>query len=127
MYIWLLVGIGGFLGAVARYLLSGWVQGSISAFPAGTLAVNAIGSFAMSLVMFLAEYRGAFSQETRIFLAVGVIGGFTTMSSFSYESFRLLLQREYLFFGLNVLGTLALTLLGVYLGQLAALRLGGIA
>ena len=96
MHSLLLIGIGGFIGAVLRYLMSGWVQNGLETFPLGTLAVNVMGSFVLSLVMNISEYRGLLTDETRIFLTIGVLGAFTTMSTFSYESIRLLEQKEIL-------------------------------
>jgi len=126
MYSMLLIGIGGFLGAILRYLVSGWIQNINSGFPVGTLGVNFIGSFCISLVMYLSEYRGLFNEETRIFLTIGLLGAFTTMSTFSYESFRLLEQREISLLMINVIGTIMLTLLAVYLGRAIVLNLEGI-
>lgn len=120
MHIWLLVGIGGFIGAIFRYLASGWIQGSIATFPVGTLGVNAAGSFLIGLVMYLSEYGGVFSEETRIMLTLGVLGSFTTMSTFSYESLRLLEQNELLLFGANLMSTVLLTLLAVFTGKICA-------
>lgn len=127
MQIWLLVGIGGFIGAIFRYLTSGWIQGSIATFPVGTLGVNAVGSFLIGLVMYLSEYSGVFSEETRVMLTLGVLGSFTTMSTFSYESFRLLEQHELLLFGVNLLLTVLLVLLAVYAGKTCAGYLGAAA
>ena len=118
---WLWVGTGGFVGAVMRYYVSGWIQNGIMTFPLGTLGVNFIGSFLLGLIMYLSEYRGLFSEEARVFLTIGVLGAFTTMSTFGYESFRLLEQKEWLLFSANVLGSVALALLGVYLGRALAL------
>ncbi len=116
-----LVGLGGFFGAVARYITSGLVQDGVASFPVGTLFVNVLGSFLLSLIMSLSEYYGLFSDEARIFLTIGFLGSFTTMSTFSYESFRLLERREINLFIVNVTATLTLTLLGVYLGRAVAL------
>ena len=91
----------------------------------GTLGVNFIGSFFVSLVLYLSEYRGLFSEEIRIFLTIGILGSFTTMSTFSFESFKLLEQGELGALGLNVMGTLTLTFLAVYLGKLCVVNLGG--
>jgi CrcB protein len=120
MQAWIIVGIGGFVGAVLRYVVSGWLQGSVSTFPIGTLGVNVIGSFFIGLVMYLFEYGGLFDAETRIFLTLGVLGAFTTMSTFSYESFRLLEQQAFGIFALNAFATFTLTLLAVWAGKVAA-------
>lgn len=123
--IWLLVGIGGFIGAVSRYFLSGLIQNGIITFPVGTLGVNIIGSFFLGLIMYGSEYEGFLSQEARIFLTLGVLGAFTTMSTFSYESFKLLENDQLLLFGINLLATVFLTILAVYLGKLAILTILG--
>ncbi len=123
MYIILLVGIGGFLGAIFRYLISGWIQDGLVSFPLGTLGVNFIGAFLLSLIMYLSEYKGLFTEETRIFLTIGLLGAFTTMSTFSYESFKLLEQKETLLLSLNVIGTIVLTFFAVYLGKIIAVNL----
>ncbi len=124
MSLWLLVGFGGFIGALLRYWISGWIQGWGLAFPWGTLGVNFIGSFFLSLLMYLSEMQGMFDEETRIFLSIGLLGSFTTMSTFSYETFRMIEQKETLLVGLNITGTVILTLLAIYLGKLLVLNLG---
>jgi len=123
MYVLLLIGIGGFIGAVLRYLVSGWIQKGLLSFPIGTLGVNFIGSLFLSLVMYLSEYKGLFNEETRILLTIGLLGAFTTMSTFSYESFKLLEQKEAFLLSLNVIGTIALTFFAVYLGKFIVVNL----
>jgi len=124
MHLWLVIGIGGFLGAILRFVISGWIQNGLVTFPLGTLGVNFIGSFFVSLVLYLSEYRGLFSEEIRIFLTIGILGSFTTMSTFSFESFKLLEQGEIGALSLNVVGTLILTFLAVYLGKVIVVNLG---
>ena len=124
MSLWLVIGAGGFIGAILRFVISGWIQNGVVAFPLGTLGVNFIGSFLVSLVLYLSEYRGFFSEEMRIFLTIGILGSFTTMSTFSFESFKLLEQGEIGALGLNVAGTLILTFLAVYLGKIIVVNLG---
>ena len=119
---WLIIGIGSFIGGILRYWVSGWVQSSALTFPLGTLVVNFIGSLVLSLIMYLSEHAGLFSEEIRIFWTIGLLGSFTTMSTFSYESFRLLEQNENMLFGLNMVGTVILTLAAVYLGKLVVLN-----
>ncbi len=73
--------------------------------------------------MYLSEFRGYFNEETRIFLSIGVLGSFTTMSTFSYESFKLLEQNEMVLFSANIVESVVLTLLAVYLGKLIIVNL----
>ena len=122
MPLWLIIGIGSFIGGILRYWISGWVQSGALTFPLGTLVVNFIGSLVLSLIMYLSEHAGLFSEEIRIFWAIGLLGSFTTMSAFSYESFRLLEQNETMLFGLNMVGAVILTLAAVYLGKLVVLN-----
>ena len=124
MSIWLLVGFGGFVGAILRYWLSGLIQSGFIIFPAGTLGVNFIGSLLLALIMYASEYRGVFNEETRICLTIGVLGTFTTMSTFSYESIKLLEQSEHMMFGLNLIGNVSLCLLAIYLGKFLVVGMG---
>jgi CrcB protein len=88
----LLVGLGGMVGSIARFWLSASVQGASggSPFPFGTLTVNIIGSFILGIVMTLQLEREIISPEIRVLLGAGFCGGFTTMSTFSYETMYLL-------------------------------------
>ena len=124
MSLWLLVGLGGFVVAVLRYWISGWIQGGLVTFPIGTLAVNFLGSLFLALIMYASEYRGLFGEETRVFLTIGVLGSFTTMSTFSFESMKLLEQSEPIMFGLNLVGTVSLCLLAIYLGKFLVVGIG---
>lgn len=86
----LLVGLGSFIGGILRFLISDFVQTkSLSSFPYGTLTVNIIGCFVIGLIFGLVE-KGGVSLEWRFFLTTGLIGGFTTYSAFSYETFSLI-------------------------------------
>ncbi len=90
MKIILAIGIGSCIGGMARYLLSQFIQNKfLSAFPYGTLGVNIIGCFLIGIVFGLSE-RGNINMEWRLFLATGVLGGFTTFSAFSNETVGLL-------------------------------------
>ena len=122
MSLWLIVGIGSFIGGILRYLISGWIQSGAVIFPLGTLVVNFVGSLILTLIMYSLEYAELFSEEVRIFWTIGLLGSFTTMSTFSYESFRLLEQEENMLFGLNIAGTLLLMLGAVYMGKLIVLN-----
>ena len=85
------IGLFGALGCVSRYLVSGWVLGAAgSVLPYGTLAVNLIGSFLLGLIMESSQHSALFSPEVRLGITVGFMGGFTTFSTFSYETMRLL-------------------------------------
>jgi len=117
MSLWLIIGLGGFIGAILRYWISGWIQSEIVTFPLGTLGVNFLGSLLLAFIMYTSEYRGFVGIETRVFLTIGVLGSFTTMSTFSFESMKLLEQNQYIFFGLNLVGTVTICLLAVYLGK----------
>ena len=88
----LLIGLGGFVGAVSRYAVGGVVQ-NISksiAFPYGTIAVNVVGCFLIGGLAYLAEFRSLFSANTRLFLFIGVLGAFTTFSTFANETLELM-------------------------------------
>ena len=117
-----LIGAGGFLGAISRYLLSGVAQRISDAvvFPFGTFAVNVIGCFCIGALAYLAEDRGAFSDQERAFLFVGVLGGFTTFSAFANESVNLVRDGEALWAIANVTGQVMLCLLAVWGGRVFA-------
>jgi len=118
----LAIGAGGFLGSVLRYLASGLAQAlSRSAeFPWGTFAVNVAGCFTIGFLAHLAEARGAFTDLTRAFVFIGVLGGFTTFSTFGNETFNLLRAGQGWLALANAAGQLALGLGGVWLGRIAA-------
>ena len=92
----LLVGLGGFIGAVARYKLGGWVLHLTAQekFPFGTFAVNVVGCLIAGVLAGLVEKHELFSAETRIFLFTGLLGGFTTFSAFGLETMFLLRRGE---------------------------------
>ena len=119
MYAILYVGLGGFIGAVSRFLLSAALQGS-SRFPLGTLGVNILGSFTLSFITYSAEKSMALPESSRLFLAVGMLDAFTTMSTFSLETFRLVEERQNLLFLANLALNNILCLAGIYLGKLVS-------
>jgi CrcB protein len=122
---YLLVALGGALGSVARYGATGLVARCLGeAFPWGTLLVNISGSFAIGLFATLAtEGRWLMSPATRVFFTAGICGGFTTFSAFSLQTLDLARQGAWLYAGLNILGSVALCLLFVWLGYFLATTL----
>lgn len=118
------VGAGGFLGSLVRYWLSGAVYALIPAprLPWGTLAVNVLGCFAIGLLGGLAETRGVLTATGRLFLLIGVLGGFTTFSTFGYETLALLREQAVARAALNVALQVALSLTAAW-GGLATSRL----
>lgn len=116
----LIVAAAGSLGAVARYVLSGAVQRlSPSTFPWGTLVVNVSGCVAIGVVMYLALQRQALSDNTRVFVTIGFLGAFTTYSTFGYETFAMLRERDVGPALLNVGASLAAGLAAVWVGWTA--------
>lgn len=118
----LLVAWGGAIGSVSRYLLGGWAQTLSRSldFPIGTLAVNLIGSFLIGLLAQGAETRGFFTPQERAFVFVGLLGGFTTFSSFGNDTVLLARQGQETLAWLNLTLTLLLGLSLVWLGRLVA-------
>ena len=117
----LLVAVGGALGSSARYLLSMFVlRASGSPFPFGTFAVNLLGCIAFGLIAGAAEHRVPFAPASRAFLLVGVLGGFTTFSSYAFESVALLREGQFLWASFNIAGQVITGLLGVSLGYALA-------
>jgi len=94
----ILVGVGGFVGSILRYLVSGWVQGLTGSptFGYGTLSVNVVGCLAIGLLGGWADNAGLLGPSARLFLLIGVLGGFTTFSTFGYETMALLRDKEML-------------------------------
>jgi CrcB protein len=114
-----LVGIGGFIGSVLRYLTSGYVQQITRSvqFPYGTLAVNLIGCFIIGFLSHLADARGVFTVESRALIFVGVLGGFTTFSTFGNETLNFLRAGENFSALVNVGAHIGLGLGAVWLGR----------
>ncbi len=122
---YLAVGLGGFLGAIARYGASGLVQRwAGDGFPAGTLAVNLIGCVLIGAMSAVAEGAGGLSEQTRLVIVVGLLGSFTTFSTFGNETFELLRDGRIRVAAAYVAGSVLLGLGGVLLGRLAARSLG---
>ncbi len=122
MLLILLVGIGGFFGAVMRYLVTSWMQDIFRtlSLPSGTLTVNITGCLLIGVLAGLSENRNLLGPETRALLLIGVLGGFTTFSAFSYETVELLRDGESLAAFSNVALQVCLGLAAVWAGYSAA-------
>lgn len=118
----LLICVAGGVGTGARYLVQVWAQKAFGpSFPYGTLAVNLVGSFLLALIMHVALSSERISPTVRLVLASGFLGGFTTYSSFNYETLALFQQRAWasasLYLGATLLGCLLAGLLGLVAGR----------
>ena len=114
----ILAGMGGFVGAALRFLVSRYFQMSLSSgFPWGTFVVNIVGSFLIGLFYGLSERGNVMSADSRLFLTVGVCGGFTTFSTFSNESLTLLQNKDFLNLSVYVGFSFVLGLVAVYVGR----------
>ncbi len=127
----MLVCIGGALGSGARYLVALWAAAALPvAYPMGTTIVNVAGSWFLAAVMDLSLRHDLIGQDLRVFLATGVAGGFTTYSTFNWETIRLLEERAYGLAAAYVVGTVlacaAAALLGVATSRLAVAALSGL-
>ncbi|MEN3185707.1 MAG: CrcB family protein [Atribacterota bacterium] len=116
----LLVSFGGAIGALLRFIVGDIIQKNTLNFPLSTFVINVVGSFLLSVLMYSAEYGGLVSREVRIFLAIGVLGAFTTFSSLEYESLRLLEAGEHLFFLLDLLGNVVFGFGACLFGKIVA-------
>jgi CrcB protein len=112
-------------GGLTRYYLSGWVYGLLGrAFPYGTFVVNIIGAYCIGLVMELALRSTMLSDSLRVGLTVGFLGGLTTFSTFSYETFKLLEDGQFMVAFVNILASVAVCLLFTWLGIITVRSLG---
>jgi CrcB protein len=120
-YLW--VALGGALGSVDRFWINGLVSDKIGAtFPWGTLVINVGGSFVIGVIGAIAAPEGRMDSQSRQFatqfLMIGVCGGYTTFSSFSLQTLNLLRDREWLYAGGNVILSVVLCMIAVWLGYL---------
>ena len=124
VYLWL--ALGGALGTIARYALNGLISQRFGqTFPLGTMTINVTGSFVIGLFAELTapEGRWLVSPTFRTFFMVGVCGGYTTFSSFSLQTLNLAQDKEWLYSSLNILLSVALGLVAVWLGYVLASKL----
>ena len=116
MKILLAIGTGSFIGGIFRYLLSQSVQARfLSAFPFGTITVNVAGCFLIGIVLGLSD-RNGIPHEWRLFLATGLLGGFTTFSAFSSETINLIRDGQVMYASLYTVITVVAGLLATYIG-----------
>ncbi len=121
MQVVFLIALFGALGCLTRYFLSGWVYDLLGrSFPYGTFAVNIVGAFIIGLIMEFSMRSTLIPANLRIGLTIGFLGGLTTFSTFSYETFRLLEDGEFLIAGANVLLSVAVCLVFTWLGIITA-------
>ncbi|MGZ3765415.1 MAG: fluoride efflux transporter CrcB [Mucilaginibacter sp.] len=117
----LLVFIGGGLGSVMRYAVNRLMNSLVSsAFPIGTFLVNIIGCFFIGFLVFYTNRFGSYNQQWRLFLVVGLCGGFTTFSAFSYENVALINDHRIFLFLAYTIGSVALGIIATYCGLLVA-------
>ena len=115
---YLIIGVGGFLGAVTRYAVSLWIgQRWGRVFPLGTFFINVSGSFLIALVMSLSTERLMVSPQWRLFLAVGFLGAYTTFSTFEFETGNLLRDGEWMIAGLNVVFSVVAGFIALKIGD----------
>ena len=115
------IALGGALGAVARYVLAGFVHRFMPAsFPYGTFAVNVIGCLLFGVVIGIGDQRFVIGPTARAFLLIGVLGGFTTFSSFTFETIQLARDAQFLWASINVVGQIAAGLLAMWIGYVTA-------
>ena len=113
----LVIAGGGAIGSVARYLFSSAVlRATGSLFPAGTFAVNVVGCIAFGVIAGAAEQRVQLAPDLRLFLLVGVLGGFTTFSSYAFESMSLVRDGQFAWAAINIVGQVAAGLAGLWAG-----------
>jgi len=123
----LLVGMGGFIGAILRYVMSGAVQNLAHsiAFPYGTLVVNMAGCFLMGICYHLVEIQAGLTAEMRLLLMVGLLGSFTTYSTFSSETLQLVQDQRLMPALLNIGSHIMIGLFAVWLGRFAIIAIRG--
>jgi CrcB protein len=117
----LIVGIGGFIGAIVRYALAIWIgQTWGRSFPLGTFVINVSGSFLIGLLMTLFAERYTVDPAWRLLFVVGFLGAYTTFSTFEYETGKLIKDSEWLFASMNVILSVVLGFVALKVGEVLA-------
>ncbi|MCL5062893.1 MAG: fluoride efflux transporter CrcB [Nitrospirae bacterium] len=118
---YLIIGIGGFLGAIARYAIGVWIgQKWGRSFPLGTFVINVSGSFFIGLLMSLFTERLMVNPQWRLLLVVGFLGAYTTFSTFEYETGRLIKDGEWLIASMNVVFSVFAGFIALKIGEIIA-------
>lgn len=118
---YLIIGVGGFLGAIARYAIGVWIgQKWGRIFPFGTFFINVSGSFFIGLLMSLFTERFMVNPQWRLFLVVGFLGAYTTFSTFEYETGRLIKDGEWLIATMNVVLSVFVGFVALKIGEVMA-------
>ncbi len=124
---YLIVFLGAGIGGVLRYWGFNYVYKFLPpTFPYGTLAVNVVGSFLLGMFIFFLDSNQLINQQVRVFLTVGICGGLTTFSTFSYETINFLKERDYLLAGSNIILNLFLTLVALFIAYKLSKFISGI-
>jgi len=123
----IIIGCGGFIGAILRYGISGAIQSATKSisFPYGTLGVNVIGCLFIGLMAYLVETRSLITPEIRMFLMIGLLGSLTTFSTFGNETFELARDSAFLLAGLNIAAQVIIGLTAVWCGRAIAYAVWG--
>jgi CrcB protein len=118
---YLVIGAGGFAGAIARYAVAVWIgQRWGRSFPLGTFTINVSGSFLIGLLMYLLTEKLMVNPQWRLFLVVGFLGAYTTFSTFEYETGELIKDGEWIFAVLNVAGSVIAGFIALKTGEIIA-------
>ena len=117
---YLMVGLGGCLGSILRFWLGSYVGGRLgSRFPYGTFVINVTGSFLIGMILTILAEKTQWSPNWRYLIPIGFIGGYTTFSTFEYETFRLVQDGQMVTAMLNVVGSVVIGFAGVWAGMVA--------
>ncbi len=118
MLVIIIAGLGGFIGTIMRYVLNNVIYHAMDypLYPFGTLIINVLGCFFIGLLAGMVETRASISPEIRTFIQIGVLGGFTTFSTFGYETFNLFRDGQFVLAACNILLQVVVGLVAVWLG-----------